>query len=464
MYEPSHMYESSSQELKTVYSSSNIFEKKRAVHGEIKNLEGNIIGRTFHEEPPPPNAQYVKRTTNVPSRLSVVNDYRKEYGGKREETRPFPEKEKDLNEAKKITSRRVDHNARRALHGGQLNGEMPCEKEWDNLPASYMKKGYDSRTPSEKIYIPPSKKDAGTRKMERTMESGRTRPSSFAFQRGKVEYRKTTNEYSNRQSIPLASENKTISKPPFLKVELYDRNNKRASKSGTVRNTSDVTQDGFRPKNQKFEYIKKGDHDVTILPSNESSAAMLVNSRFQVHDSLFERIENMIEEKTYAGVIDQHWQKTMQVSDKMEIERGESRPLRNRTRMEYNPSSFRPHTELEIRYEEGKPDKVQKKKFQPSHVVEFEPIIHDTIPSRGGIDDGLHDGDGPASIENRSERVNERRFDYASQVNRSGEGMILPPVQLGKREKVSKPRLAQGTNRPLTFDNAPSGMHLEHKY
>ena len=122
-----------------------------------------------------------------------------------------PKKESDLNEAKKITSRRVDHNARRALHGGQLNGEMPCEKEWDNLPASYMKKGYDSRTPKEKIYIPPSKKDAGTRKMERTMESGRIRPSSFAFQRGKVEYRKTTNDYANRQSIPLASENETIS-------------------------------------------------------------------------------------------------------------------------------------------------------------------------------------------------------------------------------------------------------------
>ena len=152
------MYDSSSNEMKTVYSSLNVFEKKRAVHSEIKDFDGKVIGRTFHEEPPPPNAQYVKRTTNVPSRLSMVNDYRREYGGKREEARPFPKKESDLNEAKQITSRRVDHNARRALHGGQLNGEMPCEKEWDNLPASYMKKGYDSRTPSEKIYIPPFNK------------------------------------------------------------------------------------------------------------------------------------------------------------------------------------------------------------------------------------------------------------------------------------------------------------------
>ena len=82
----------------------------------------------------------------------------------------------------------------------------------------------------------------------------------------------------------------------------------------------------------------------------------------------------------------------------------------------------------------------------------------------GGIDDGLHPGDGPASIEKRSEKINERRFDYALRVKRSGEGMILPPVELGKREKVSKPRLEQGTNRPLTFDNAPSGMHIEPKY
>lgn len=181
--------------------------------------------------------------------------------------------------------------------------------ERDDLPASFMQKGYDQRTPRERVgpynSITTTQKTERTSKTEGIMKSTRIVPVPRGQRPGDMELRHNSKQYRERINIHDGEMKKQESYDTRIPADTFEVKHlfsKRGDRESVATSRQEIMVDkGTKVTDPDDERMKHNTREVTYLPSQYLREEMPVE-QFVVQNFHCERLQSVPGEYDYAHV------------------------------------------------------------------------------------------------------------------------------------------------------------------
>tara|TARA_B110000858_G_scaffold173012_1_gene204496 strand:- start:3121 stop:4581 length:1461 start_codon:yes stop_codon:yes gene_type:complete len=275
-------------------------------------------------------------------------------------------------------------------------------------------------------------------------------PSQMGIVTNKVRPTKLA-ETKTRSQLPSQEDAESVHLGEWNEKHL---NSKRGNKASSSIKRKEVLVAATISRDQGLDTLNYKVYDISFLPTMDSSGAQPIEGGpFDVRNSTHTLVDFRRDDLPTVDVANR---REGQVSDGLQLRVGDSRHLPNRADYSDVGSTFRKESILEMQNINGNIYDHTPKKITYDTCADADRVqgafIFDTVTGVGdlGATDRTYPHlDGPATIERRSERINERLFDYDGRLLPHGTKIVQTTPNIGVQTKRHKPRLGSNLTRPF---------------